>query len=56
VILGEGTEPWQRIVESLVEHGADVSIADSDGITAAQHARRRGYTEIADVLDRATTS
>ncbi|MET0929159.1 MAG: ankyrin repeat domain-containing protein, partial [Aeromicrobium sp.] len=53
VILGRGTEPWQRIVESLVEHGADVSIADRNGITALQHARRLGFTEIAGMLDRA---
>lgn len=52
VILGQGTEPWQRIVESLVEHGADVSIADRNGITALQHAKRLGFTEIAQVLER----
>jgi len=53
VILGEGTKPWQRIVDSLVEHGADVSITDRDGVTAAQHARRLGFTDIASILDRA---
>lgn len=53
VILGRGTEPWRRIVDTLVEHGADVSIADRDGITALQHARRLGFTEIADILERA---
>ncbi|MET0468946.1 MAG: ankyrin repeat domain-containing protein [Aeromicrobium sp.] len=53
VILGRGTEPWQRIVDSLVEHGADVSIADRNGITALQHARRLGFTEIAGTLERA---
>jgi ankyrin repeat protein len=53
VILGEGTERWQRIVDSLVQHGADVSIADRDGITAEQHARRLGFDEIADSLERA---
>ncbi|MFC5679613.1 ankyrin repeat domain-containing protein [Aeromicrobium endophyticum] len=53
VILGKGTEPWQRIVDSLVQHGSDVSIADRDGITAEQHARRLGFGEIADALERA---
>jgi ankyrin repeat protein len=53
VILGKGTEPWQRIVDSLVQHGADVSIADRNGITAEQHARRLGFGEIADILERA---
>lgn len=55
VILGRGTEPWQRIVEDLVEHSADVSIADRDGVTALQHARRLGFTEIARILDRAAS-
>ena len=55
VILGQGTEPWQRIVDTLVKNGADVSIADRDGITALQHARRLGFTEIADILDRPPT-
>lgn len=52
VILGRGTEPWQRIVETLVDHGADTSIADRDGVTPLQHARRLGFTEIADILER----
>lgn len=55
VILGRGTEPWQRIVDTLVKNGADVSIADRDGITALQHARRLGFTEIAGILDRASS-
>lgn len=55
VILGRGTEPWQRIVDTLVKNGADVSIADRDGVTALQHARRLGYTEIADILERASS-
>ena len=53
VILGEGTERWQRIVRSLVEHGTDVSIADRDGVTPLQHAQRRGFTAIARILERA---
>lgn len=51
VILGEGTERWQRIVRSLVAAGADVSIADRDGVTPLQHARRNGFTEIARILE-----
>ena len=53
VMLGEGTERWQRIVQSLVDHGADVSIADRDGVTALQHARNRGFGAIADILEQA---
>ena len=53
VILGKGTRPWQRIVESLVDHGADVSIADREGVTPLEHARRRGLVTIARILERA---
>jgi uncharacterized protein len=53
VVLGEGTEPWQRIVDTLVEHGADVSIRDREGLTALQHARRSGYTRIVEALENA---
>ncbi|MEV7395576.1 ankyrin repeat domain-containing protein [Aeromicrobium sp. NPDC092404] len=53
VILGKGTRPWQRIVESLVDHGADVSIADRAGVTPLEHARRRGHAAIARILERA---
>ncbi|WP_201299597.1 ankyrin repeat domain-containing protein [Aeromicrobium sp. 9AM] len=53
VILGKGTRPWQRIVESLVDHGADVSIADRDGVTPLEHARHRGFVAVARILERA---
>src|SRR4051794_6827774 len=50
VILGEGGAPHQRIVGLLVDAGADVDRADREGVTPLQHARRRGYTEIARTL------
>jgi ankyrin repeat protein len=53
VILGQGTEPWQRIVQALVDHGANISIADRNGVTALQHARDRGFTQIVRILERA---
>ncbi|WP_207208599.1 ankyrin repeat domain-containing protein [Nocardioides oleivorans] len=52
VVLGEGTERWQRIVAILLEQGADRSIPDRDGVTALAHARARGYDEIAALLAR----
>ncbi|CAN5337303.1 ankyrin repeat domain-containing protein [soil metagenome] len=51
VILGEGTSRWQRIVTILLEHGADPSIADKDGVTALTHARRKGFDEIVAILE-----
>jgi uncharacterized protein len=50
VMLGEGTEPWQEIVETLLDNGADPAIADYDGVTPLEHARSRGFDEIARIL------
>lgn len=52
VILGRGTEPWQRIVRILLGAGADPGIPDGDGVTALEHARARGFDEIAALLSR----
>jgi ankyrin repeat protein len=51
VILGEGSERWQRVVRSLLENGADPGIADRDGVTPLEHARNRGFTEIARIIE-----
>lgn len=51
VILGKGSDRWQRIVRSLLEHGADPSIADRDGVTPLEHARNRGFAEIAQIIE-----
>lgn len=53
VILGEGTARWQRIVKTLVAAGVDVSIPDEEGVTALEHAKRRGHREIVRLLSRA---
>ncbi len=44
VVLGEGSRRWQDVVRTLLEAGADPSIADKDGVTPLEHARRRGHT------------
>jgi ankyrin repeat protein len=54
VILGDGGPTHQEIVRILLAHSADPSIADHDGVTALQHARQRGFEEIAALL-RATS-
>ena len=50
VLLGDGSEPYQEIVQLLVEAGADTTIADPNGVTAAQHAAASGYDEIVRLL------
>lgn len=50
VLLGDGSATYVEIVEILIEAGVDPTIADNDGVTAAQHATQRGYDEIAAAL------
>ncbi len=46
IILGDGGERHQKIVDLLVKAGADVNLADGEGVSPLQHARARGYKEI----------
>lgn len=50
IILGNGGKNHQEIVNLLVEHGADVNLADRSGVTPLQHAKKHGYQEMVDVL------
>ena len=50
IILSNGGKAHQQIVQLLIDHGADVNLADSDSVTALQHARARGFTEIEHIL------
>ena len=51
VILGDGGPTHTEIVRLLVEAGADVELADRDGVTPLEHARRNGYDAIARLLE-----
>jgi uncharacterized protein len=53
VVLGNGGRNHAATVEALVEAGADVTVPDRYGITALQHARTRGYSQIARILEKA---
>ena len=52
VILGDGGAPHREIVRILVDAGADIEIADRDGVTPLDHARHSGYAEITQILSR----
>jgi hypothetical protein len=52
VILGDGGKDHQDIVRILLRAGADPDIADHDGVTALQHAQKRGHHEIAGLFRR----
>jgi len=53
VVLGNGDASHTAVVRALTEAGCDVNIADRQGTTPLQHARRRGYVEIARILENA---
>jgi len=52
VILGDGGPTHTEIVRLLVAHGARVDIADREGVTPLEHARRRNYARMAEILQR----
>lgn len=53
IILSDGGPRHLRIVELLVAAGANVNIADREGVTPLQHARGRDYDKIAALLENA---
>ncbi|RUM96676.1 ankyrin repeat domain-containing protein [Pseudaminobacter arsenicus] len=50
IILGDGGKRHEQIVDLLVKAGADVNLADGDGVTPLQHARTRGFATIEGIL------
>lgn len=50
VILGNGTQKYQEIVQILKDNGADLTIPDHGGKTPLQHAESLGFKEIALIL------
>ncbi|MHC2990496.1 ankyrin [Pontibacter sp. HJ8] len=54
VVLGNGSRTYVEVVQMLVDAGCNIHIPDNDGVTALQHAKEMGFTEIAKVLEKAT--
>lgn len=52
IILGGGDRHHTDVVRRLVDAGADVNLADGEGVAPLAHARRQGYDEIAAILER----
>jgi uncharacterized protein len=50
IILGDGGHDHVETVRLLVDAGADVNLADNEGVTPLEHAERSGYEEIAAIL------
>lgn len=48
-----GDAEHTEVVRLLVDAGADVNIADNEGVTPLEHARKRGYDEMVKILESA---
>jgi ankyrin repeat protein len=53
IILGDGGRSHTEVVRLLVGAGANVNLADGEGVTPLEHARRRGYVKIVRILEAA---
>lgn len=51
IVLGDGSEKFQQVIEILKKAGAKLDIPDHDGITPIQHAKERGFDEIVKILN-----
>jgi ankyrin repeat protein len=53
VILGDGGPRHVEVTKLVLAAGADPNIADKDGVSALQHARRRDQREVAALIEAA---
>lgn len=51
IILSDGGFRHQEIVRLLIQAGADLNLADGEGTRPLQHARTKGFTPIANMLE-----
>lgn len=52
IILSEKSEIQTGIVQTLIDAGADVNIADNDNVTPLQHAKNKGLEDIVHILEK----
>ncbi|MFF5259362.1 ankyrin repeat domain-containing protein [Actinomadura viridis] len=50
IVSGDGSRPYREIVRLLAAAGADVNLADGDGVSPLRHALDAGQEEIAALL------
>ena len=53
IVLGDGGNNHTETLRALVEAGANVNIADGQGLTPLQLARARGYGKMVGILEKA---
>lgn len=50
VILGDGGPRHQEVARLVLDAGANPNLADRDGVTPLQHARKRGQSAVAKLI------
>lgn len=53
VILGDGGPRHREVARLVLDAGADPNLADKDGVSPLQHARKRGQNEVAKLISAA---
>lgn len=53
IVLGDGSERYQKIVDALIRAEADLNLPDRDGVRPLALARQKGFAEIAKLLEAA---
>lgn len=51
IILGDGSQKYVDIVQILLDANSDKNIADNEGVTPLQHARKKGFNKIVTLLE-----
>ena len=54
IILSDGGPVHQDILRQLISAGADVNLADGEGVSPLAHAKRQGFTEMVQMLEEAS--
>ncbi|GAB1154943.1 ankyrin repeat domain-containing protein [Paenibacillus illinoisensis] len=50
ILLNDGSTRQQETIQLLIDHGADVNLADADGVSPLSHAKKKGFKEIEEIL------
>jgi ankyrin repeat protein len=50
ILLNDGNARQQESIQLLIDHGADVNLADADGVSPLIHAKKKGFKEIEEIL------